>query len=177
MRSSRPSRLTPAAARTTAERPSVSSLRSRVSRFPRSGTIRRSGRAWRSCAPRRRLLVPMSAAGRKFRQALSVTGDQHIRGGFALGDGSDGKPLGDVRRHVLHAVDGYVHAPVPQGLLDLLDEETLAAHLGERHVEDLVALGLDDRELDGHPGEARQQRRADPLGLPQRKLAARGSRW
>ncbi len=116
----------------------------------------------------------MSAAGRKFRQALSVTGDQHIRGGFALGDGSDGKPLGDVRRHVLHAVDGYVHAPVPQGLLDLLDEETLAAHLGERHVEDLVALGLDDRELDGHPGEARQQRRADPLGLPQRKLAAPG---
>ena len=58
---SRPSRFTPAAARMMASRPSLSSFRTRVSRFPRNPTIVRSGRWRRSCACRLRLLVPTRA--------------------------------------------------------------------------------------------------------------------
>ena len=58
IRSVQPNRLTPAAARTMASSPSLSSLRRRVSRFPRRGTMVRSGRWWSSWAWRRRLLVP-----------------------------------------------------------------------------------------------------------------------
>ena len=59
MRSARPKRLTPAAASTMASSCSSANLRRRVSRLPRRGTIATSGRACRSWAARRRLLVPM----------------------------------------------------------------------------------------------------------------------
>ena len=55
-----PRRSSPAAARTRASRPAPGSrsLRQRVSTLPRTGTRRRSGRAARRKAARRRLLVP-----------------------------------------------------------------------------------------------------------------------
>ena len=58
--------------------------------------------------------------------------------------------------------------------LDLLGEQALAAHLGQRHVEDLVAGGLDDLELDRQPGDLLQQP-LDVLRLPQGELAAPGA--
>ena len=61
MRFSHPSRRSPAAARTMASYSFSSSLRRRVSRFPRMSRISRSGRAARSCAARRKELVPTRA--------------------------------------------------------------------------------------------------------------------
>jgi hypothetical protein len=69
--------------------------------------------------------------------------DQDVRGILALGDGRDVEAGGQVGRDILHAVDGQVHPMIQQGLLDLLDEEGLAPHLGQRHVQDPVARRLD----------------------------------
>jgi len=61
MRSPQPRRLSPAAAnRIASYRPSAN-FRSLVSRFPRSGSISRSGRRACNCAERRRELVPTRA--------------------------------------------------------------------------------------------------------------------
>ncbi len=61
MRASRPRRLRPAAASTMAAYCPSSSLRRRVSRLPRSGSMRRSGRNALSSTVRRRLEVPTTA--------------------------------------------------------------------------------------------------------------------
>ena len=61
MRASRPSRFRPAAASTMPSYWPSSSLRSRVSRLPRSGCTSRSGRIALSCTTRRRLEVPTRA--------------------------------------------------------------------------------------------------------------------
>ena len=61
MRASAPSRLSPAAARTIASYSPRSTLASRVSRLPRTGTRRRSDRRAASCTTRRRLAVPTTA--------------------------------------------------------------------------------------------------------------------
>ena len=61
MRSPRPRRLRPAAASTMASYKPSSSLRRRVSRLPRRGSMRRSGRKARNCVRRRRLEVPTTA--------------------------------------------------------------------------------------------------------------------
>jgi hypothetical protein len=46
-------------------------------------------------------------------------------------------------------VHGDVDAAVQQRVVDLLGEQALAADVGERLVEDLVARGLDDHDLEG----------------------------
>ena len=57
-------------------------------------------------------------------------------------------------------------ARVEQRLLDLFHEERLAADLGQRLVEDLVALGLDDDQLHLPVGLRGQNCIADVIGLP-----------
>ncbi len=60
-------------------------------------------------------------------------------------------------------------------LFDLLGEERLAGHLGERTVEDMVALGANLQNLDsGRAFEAREEAR-DMMGLPERELGAAGA--
>ena len=61
MRADRPRRLSPAAASTMPAYWPSSSLRRRVSRLPRRGSMRRSGRSARSSTVRRRLEVPTTA--------------------------------------------------------------------------------------------------------------------
>ena len=63
MRDASPSRFSPAAASTMPSYWPSSSLRSRVSRLPRSGCTSRSGRTALSCTTRRRLDVPTFAPG------------------------------------------------------------------------------------------------------------------
>src|SRR5262249_40432971 len=59
-------------------------------------------------------------------------------------------------------------------LLDLLDEQPLAANLGERAVLDLVAARLEHQQLDGGCPQP-QQAIAHMVGLPERqRRAARG---
>src|SRR5438128_1329159 len=71
IRAARPSRLSPAAASTTAWHSPRSSFASRVSRLPRSGFTCRPGKRSRNCASRRRLDVPrMLPGGNASRLAL-----------------------------------------------------------------------------------------------------------
>ena len=63
-----PSRFSPAAASTMASYWPSSSLRTRVSRLPRTDSITRSGRSRRSCAARRSELVPTFAPARQIGQ-------------------------------------------------------------------------------------------------------------
>ena len=61
-----------------------------------------------------------------------------------------------------------------QRVLELLDEQPLAAHLRQGAVEDLVALRRHAEQLDAH-AEARHEQVAHMLGLPQGQAAlARG---
>ena len=56
-----------------------------------------------------------------------------------------GRKLG---RQIFQAVDGEIDPAVGQRFFDFLGEHALGADLGEGHVEDLVASGLDDFEFD-----------------------------
>lgn len=67
----------------------------------------------------------------------------------------------------LHGVDGDVDAAVQQRLVDLFGEQPLAANVRQRLVQDLVAGGLDDADLQG--AVLRQLR--VPL------LQGKGDRW
>ena len=74
-------------------------------------------------------------------------------------------------------MDRKVDAPIEQRLLDLLGEEALAADLGQRPVEDAVAAGADDDDLEVAPWRSRARRRGGPrsLGLGERERAAAGA--
>ena len=88
------------------------------------------------------------------------------------------RPGGLRRRHVLHAVHGDVDAARQQRFLDLLDEQALAAGLGQRPVLDGIARGLDGDDLDGvgcgESGDRRGQRvRTRPAWVERERAAAR----
>ena len=73
--------------------------------------------------------------------------DEHITGILSRRDAGDEEAGGKYARHVLDGVHGKIGAALEEGLLDLLHEEALAAHLGERAILDLVA-SRDDLQLD-----------------------------
>jgi hypothetical protein len=64
-------------------------------------------------------------------------------------------------------VHGKIGAAIEQRDLQLLHEQALAADLGQRRVEDLVALRGEGDELDLEAGMQALQFGADMLGLPQ----------
>ena len=108
--------------------------------------------------------------------ALHVARDQHVACILARQEGADREARRLRRRHVLHAVDGGVDAARQQRFLDLLDEQALAAGLGQRPVLDGVAGGLDGHDLDGAGADkrrhGRRQRVADEARLGERQFAA-----
>src|SRR5262249_35429061 len=59
-----------------------------------------------------------------------------------------------------------------QRFFDLLDEQSLAANLMKRRVENLVTLRLDDAQLDDQAGLEFAQAIANVVGLPERQRAA-----
>jgi len=61
-----------------------------------------------------------------------------------------------------------------QGFLDFLHEQALAAHLGQRHVEDDVAPGLQHQQFHGNARVLALDAGLDVFGLPQGQLAASG---
>ena len=125
----------------------------------------RSGRSWRNCAARRSELVPTLAPRRQIGERAADHGVARI---FALGNGGQHEAFGQFGRQILQAVHREIGAPVEQRFFDLLGEEALGADLGQRHVGDLVAGGLDDFDaaLVAGGGELR----GDPAGLPQCEL-------
>jgi hypothetical protein len=63
-------------------------------------------------------------------------------------------------------VHGQVDAAIQNGLLDLFDKQPLAAHFGQRDIQNLVPLGLDDVQRDGDPGSVLLDGGFHPAGLP-----------
>jgi hypothetical protein len=150
-----------------------SSLRRRVSRLPRrlvTASIGYWAWIWDS---RRRLEVPTTAPG-GMSSRLVLVGDEGVEGHFALGDG-DQRELGrEGHRHVLHRMHGDVGGAVEERGFELLDEQALAAHLGQRPVEDLVAAGGHAQQLDGAGRVEGFEAGLDVLGLPQGEAAFTG---
>ena len=103
------------------------SLRRRVSTLPRRSTTCRAGYAARSSAARRRLLVPTRApAGRRV-EAARLARHQHVARVFALRHRGQDQPGRQLGGQVLHRVHRAVDLAGTQRLLDLLDEQPLAA--------------------------------------------------
>src|SRR5204863_4169280 len=72
---------------------------------------------------------------------------------------------------VLAAVDGEVDGAFEQGILDFLDEQTLAADLRQGSIRKVVARGADDDGFGVDAGRGAELHR-DRTGLKQRELAA-----
>jgi hypothetical protein len=77
------------------------------------------------------------------------------------------EPVGLAHRHVLHRMHGEVGAALEQGLLELLDEQPLAARGGERRAGHLIAAGGHRHERHREAGMYGAEARADVLGLPE----------
>ena len=143
----------------------------RVSMFPRRPTKVRSGRWAASWERRRAEPVAMRDAGREVGQGPT---HQRVSGVGPFGHGGDDQAVGGGRRQVLGRVDGQVGPPVEDGGLDLLDEDALAADLGQGAGPVAVAGGGDD---DGLVLEGRvdgRQERGDVVGLPTGQGATAG---
>ena len=86
-----------------------------------------------------------------------IIGNERVARIFARRDGREDEPLGYVHRDVLQRVDGKIGAPFAKRVLELLDEEALAADRGQRPVEQAIALRRDAQQLDGQVGMERAQ--------------------
>ena len=151
----------------------VSALRMRVSRLPRTSTISTSGRSARTCATRRSELVPTRAPCGSVSSEYPAPADERVTRIDASRSRRDVEALGQLGGDVLHGVDAQVDRLGQQLDFELLGEQTLAAHLGQRHVEDLVPRGLDDLQLNRKAGDLFHQP-LDVLRLPEGELAAPG---
>jgi hypothetical protein len=133
---------------------------------PERQELRAAAQAGRAHARALRHLVERqrARAGRASAQQSGVR-HEHVAHVLPLGEGDDLQPLRDRGGHVLGGVHGHVDAPVEQGCLQLLGEEPLVADLGERRVEDLVALRVDDLNLHAQVREALRNAVAHPFRL------------
>jgi hypothetical protein len=111
-------------------------------------------------------------AGGEFPEGRVFQAYEGVPGVFPLEDGTDVEPLGEVGGHVLHAVHGKVHLIPEHGFLDFLYEETLASHLCERNVENLIPRGLDLLELYAEGRIHGPEEGPDPFRLPEGQLAS-----
>ena len=68
--------------------------------------------------------------------------------------------------HVLEAMHGYIDTAVEEGGLDLFGKDAVAADLGQRHIPNLIARGLDLDELDGPRSKHGTQLRGNRVSLP-----------
>jgi hypothetical protein len=89
------------------------------------------------------------AAGRNVLEGSVLVRDNGIERILARRDGHQRELRLHRHRHILHGMHGDVGASIEQGRFQLLDEEPLAADLGQRPVEDLVAARRHAEQLDG----------------------------
>ena len=85
--------------------------------------------------------------GRQVGEAHAAAADEDVAHILTREEGAEGEVGGQDRLEVLGGVDGAVDPTLLKCGLDLLGKETLAADLGQRPVEDLVAGGLDHDDL------------------------------
>ena len=96
------------------------------------------------------------------------------RGSSRSRDGGEHQAVGQLGGQILQAVHGEIGAAVEQRLFDFLGEQALGADLGQRHVGDLVAGGLDD--LDAALVPERGELRFAPSGPATGRAANRAMR-
>ena len=129
-----------------------SSLRSRVLTLPRSGIDREQRIALaqlRLAAQARR--ADARAAG-QLREIEIAIRDERVARILARGDRREREALRHVHRHVLQRMHGEIGAALGHRDLELLDEQALAADVGERLVEDPVALRRHAERPTSHAG-------------------------
>ena len=103
-----------------------------------------------------------------------VIGNEGITGIFPLTDHRQRKTFRQLHGHILHGMHGDIRAPVHDCLFQLLHEQALATNLGQRGVENLVALGLDPHQLHAQPVVQAFQALLNVLRLPDSKGAGTG---
>jgi hypothetical protein len=103
-----------------------------------------------------------------------VVADERVGGGAALADGNQSQTFREGHGDVFHGVHGEVGAAVEHGFLEFLYEQGFAADLGQWHVQDFVALGLDFDQLNGDAAVESFQFSFNEFCLPQRQGAAAG---
>ena len=107
------------------------------------------------------------ASGRHVRERAIHVGDERVARILARHDRGQREAGDHLHRHVLERMRGQIRAAVRHRLLELLDEEPLAADIGQRLIERAIALRGQAEELD----PARRIKRAKPithvLGLPE----------
>mmetsp|Transcript_15050 Transcript_15050/g.35640 ORF Transcript_15050/g.35640 Transcript_15050/m.35640 type:complete len:285 (-) Transcript_15050:548-1402(-) len=99
-----------------------------------------------------------------------VVRDEGVARVFALQHGGEHEALRQLHRHVLQRVHRELGAPFGQGGLELLDEQALAADLGERAVENLVAARRHAQQR-GRQAQFAGKAGLHMLGLPERQAA------
>jgi hypothetical protein len=100
--------------------------------------------------------------------AVVLDRQKHVARIDSRGDSDQFETGWQPRRQVLKAVHRDINPAFGQRLFDLLGEHALGADLGESNVDDFVARGLDDLELDFVAALAQQRR--DVIGLPESEL-------
>ena len=157
IRAPRPSRFRPAAARMIASyAPLVELAQPRV-----DVSAQRQDRQQRIALAQLRLAAQArrsdARAARQPGEIEIVIGHERVARILALGDRREREAVGHVHRHVLQRMHGEVGAAVRHRQLELLDEEALAADVGERPVQHAIALGRHAEQLDRRcPDRARR---------------------
>ena len=113
--------------------------------------------------------MPTRAPPGSSREVEVAVGHERVARILARGDRRQREALRHVHRHVLERMHGEIGAALGHRDLELLDEQPLAADVGERPVEHPVALRRHAEQLDLAAGIERREPRADVLGLPQRQ--------
>ena len=108
--------------------------------------------------------------GRRLRERRRARQHERVARIFARQHRRHPQARRKLRRHVLRRVDRQIDPLGQERLFDFLDEEPLAARVGERLVLDSIARRLDDDEL-GSAAPPFEQGRDGPR-LPERQLAA-----
>ena len=128
----------------------------------------------------RQLTLPAQAGGadpRVGRQDVGVgisVGNEGVARVLARQNHGEPQAGGEIHRHVFHGMDGEIGVAVQQTLFQFLDEQALAADLGQRAVEDLVAASDHADQFDPQLGMKLAQARGDVFGLPERERTFTG---
>ena len=177
-----PRRERPAAARTVPAMACSSSLRSRVCTLPRMSTSSQIGaqRQELRAAPQARAAHARRAAGQGAagapRGAAPGSGHEHVAHVLARGEGH--RARGRRARAVgmsLAECTARSMRPSQHRRLELLGEQALVADLGQRRVEQPVALGVDDHDLTARLGVQRAAAGRAPTRSARVRACCRGS--
>src|SRR5262249_30997470 len=109
-------------------------------------------------------------ARRKFLEFWSVR-DECVPRDFPWRNGRNREPARQLKGDILQAMRCEIDAPVEQRFIEFLREESFAANLRKRGVENAVARCLDGNQFGGDAGLT-SDLILDPVGLPERQRAS-----